>query len=159
MSYMSDKIGPNDKKYHPVNKEKYMGKTPFAVCRSSWETAVCRWMDSERSVLQWKSEPFGVPYIDPTQKDKRGMPKKRQYFPDFIAKIKNRNGTIDIWLIEVKPHKETIPPRKSNRKAKKTVIYEERTWQVNTAKWKAAQNYCDRKGWKFKILTEKQILA
>lgn len=154
---MSGKIGPRDKIYHPVNKDKYMGKTKFAVCRSSWETAVCRWMDYNSAILQWKSEPFGIPYMDKTKKDHKGMPSRRMYFVDYIAKIKNRNGSIDVWLIEVKPHKETIPPRKSKRKAKKTAIYEERTWQVNTAKWKAAQNYCDRKGWRFKIITEKEL--
>jgi hypothetical protein len=85
------------------------------------------------------------------------MPKKRKYYPDFIAKIKSGDGSIAIWLVEVKPYKATIPPRKNSRKAKKTALYEERTYQVNTAKWRAAQAYCDRKGWKFKILTEKQL--
>ena len=158
MSYMSTKVGKKDQIYHPVNKEKYMGKEGFAVCRSSWEVNVCRWMDSNPFVLQWKSEPFGIPYIDPSLKDRKGLPKRRRYYPDFLAKIKNRYGNIDVWLIEVKPFKETVPPRKTARKSKKTNIYEDRTWQVNTAKWRAAQAYCDRKGWMFKILTEKQIL-
>lgn len=159
MSFMSTKVGPKDTVYHPVNKEKYMGDPPFAVCRSSWEVGVCRWMDSNPSVIQWKSEPFGIPYIDIGMKDKRsGLPKRRKYYPDFLAKIKNRDGSTVIWLIEVKPFKETIPPKKSKRKAKKTQIYEDRTWQVNTAKWRAAQAYCARKGWQFKILTEKQLI-
>ena len=156
---MSNKIGPKDQVYHPVNKDKYMGSCGYAVCRSSWETAVCRWLDSNQAVLQWKSEPLGIPYLDPSQTGPKGLPKKRKYYPDYLAKIQNRNGQIDIWLIEVKPHKETIPPRKTKGKSMKTNIYEDRTWQVNTAKWKAAKVFCDRKGWKFKILTEKQILA
>lgn len=159
MSYMTSKIGAKDKLYHPINKNKYMGKEGYAVCRSSWEIKVCQWLDGNKAVLQWKSEPFGIWYFDPTQKDPKGLPKRRRYYPDFIAKIQNRNGKIDIWLIEVKPHKETVPPRKNTRKKKKTLIYEDKTWQVNLAKWKAAQNYCDRKGWRFKILTEKEILT
>jgi hypothetical protein len=155
---MSSKFDPKkDKKYHPVNSEKYMGKTRFAVCRSSWETAVCRWMDANPSVVQWKSEPFGIPYIDPSQLDKRGRPKKRMYYPDFLAKIQSKNG-FHIWLIEVKPYKETIPPKASTRKKQQTKLYEARAWEVNQAKWKAARAYCSRKGWSFKILTEKQIL-
>lgn len=158
MSWMSNKIGKNDIKYTPVNKEKYMGKTRFAVCRSSWELVLCRYLDSNPSVLQWKSEPFGIPYFDPTQRDKKNHLKKRMYYPDFIAKIKN-NNKLQIWLIEVKPYKETMPPKTTAKKKKKTLLREARTWEINQAKWKAAINYCNRKGWKFKILTEKQIMV
>ena len=31
------------------------------------------------------------------------------------------------------------------------------TYAVNSAKWKAAQNYCKEKGIKFKILTEEDL--
>ena len=155
---MSNKIGKNDTKYTPINSSKYMGKTRFAVCRSSWEIVVCRWLDSNPSVVQWKSEPFGIPYIDPSQRNKHGQLKKRMYYPDFLAKIQNRHGSLQIWLIEVKPYKETIPPTVTKRKAKKTQINEARTWDINQAKWRAATHYCQSKAWKFKILTEKQIL-
>ncbi len=158
MGYMQTKIGKNDVPYRPVNKNKFMGKEGFAVCRSSWETAMCRWLDSNQGVLQWDSEPIGIPYIDPTSKDYRGIPKRRRYFPDFLAKIQTNSG-IMIWLIEVKPHKETIPPRNTGRKSKKTQMYENKTWQVNSAKFRAAENYCSAKGWQFKILTEKFILS
>lgn len=158
MSYMSTKVGEGDQKYYPVNKEKYMGKTGFAVCRSSWETKVCQWLDYTPSVLQWKSEPFGIPYVDPATKDKRGLPKKRRYYPDFIAKIRNNKGELAIWLIEVKPFKETIPPKVTKRKSKKTMLTEEKTWITNQAKWRAAKSYCDRKGWQFKILTERHLI-
>ncbi len=154
MSYMNNVVHKGNTLYHPVNKQKYMGDINKIICRSSWETAVCRWCDHNRAVLQWASEPLHIFYIDPTKRDKRGMPKKRQYFPDFLLKIQNRNKTIAIWLVEVKPYKETIPPRKSNRKAKKTQIYEANAWETNKAKWRAAEGYCARKGWKFKILNE-----
>ena len=158
MSWMSSKIGPNDVKYTPINPEKYMGKTRFAVCRSSWEVAMCRWLDANQGVLQWKSEPFGIPYIDPSQRDKKGQPKRRNYYPDYLAKIQSKLGGVQIWLIEVKPFKETIPPKKTTRKKQKTMVNEARTWEINQAKWRAAQHYCNSKGWKFKIITEKQLL-
>jgi hypothetical protein len=31
------------------------------------------------------------------------------------------------------------------------------TWGVNEAKWKAATAYCEERGWKFKIFTEKEL--
>jgi hypothetical protein len=31
------------------------------------------------------------------------------------------------------------------------------TWGVNEAKWKAAAVYCNDRGWKFDILTEKEL--
>ena len=60
-------------------------------------------------------------------------------------------------MIEIKPYKETIEPIVNKRKAKKTILYEKKTWETNKRKWSAAKAYCDRKGWKFKIVTEKDI--
>jgi hypothetical protein len=36
-------------------------------------------------------------------------------------------------------------------------LNEANTYLVNQAKWEAAENVCEKKGWKFKILTEKEI--
>jgi len=159
MGYMQSKVGKGDSIYTPINKNKFMGRDGFAVCRSSWETAVCRWLDMNQAVLQWDSEPLAIPYIDPTTTDHRGIPKKRRYFPDFLAKICSKSGELVIWLIEVKPHKETIQPRNTGKKSKKTQIYEQTTWARNSAKWRAAECYCNSKKWKFKILTEKFIIS
>ena len=155
---MSTRVGKNDTIYKPVNKEKYIGKEGYCVCRSSWETIFCRWADHNPSIVQWASEPISIPYIDKTQKDYKGMPKRRRYFPDFLCKIHNSKGEIDTWIIEIKPHKETLPPRQVKRKSKKTQIYEAKTYAVNQAKWKSAENYCRKRHWKFKILTEKQLI-
>ena len=32
-----------------------------------------------------------------------------------------------------------------------------KTWGVNTAKWKAATEYAENKGWKFKIMTDETL--
>jgi len=155
---MHKKIGKNDIIYKPINKDKFIGNEGYCVCRSSWERVFCRWCDLNKAVIQWASEPFGIPYIDKTQRNYKGQFKKRRYFPDFLCKILNSNGNIDIWLVEIKPYKETIPPTKGKNKSKKTQIYESRTYMVNQQKWNAARSYCQRKGWFFKILTEKQLL-
>jgi hypothetical protein len=33
------------------------------------------------------------------------------------------------------------------------------TWAINNAKWKAAENYCLKHNFEFKVLTEKEIFA
>lgn len=158
MSYMSKKVDEGNTLYFPINKEKFVGKEGRAVCRSSWERLICQWADHNSSVLQWSSELFSIPYMDKTKRDYKGMPKKRQYFPDFVMKIKNAQGEIDVWIVEVKPYKETILPKFSKGKSQTTILRENQTWAVNQAKWMAAEAYCNQRGWKFKILTEKQIL-
>lgn len=158
MSYMSSQVGKGDKIYHPENVNKYIGKPPYCVCRSSWELIFCRWADNNPSIIEWVSEPMAIPYIDRTSKDSRGLPKRRRYFPDFLVKVLNKQGDIDVWLVEVKPYKETQPPKRTKRKSQKTLMYEDKTWAVNTAKWKSAEAYCKKRGWYFKILTEKQLI-
>jgi hypothetical protein len=43
------------------------------------------------------------------------------------------------------------------RKQKKTFITEATTYVINQAKWEAAKKYADKRGWKFTILTEKDL--
>lgn len=155
---MSSQVRKGDFVYRPVNTKKYVGNPPYAVCRSSWETIFCKWADHNPAVVEWVSEPMGIPYVDPTERDYRGMPKKRRYFPDFIVKVLNKQGKIDTHLVEVKPHKETVPPRAGKNKSQKTKIYEAKTWGTNQAKWQAAERYCKSKGWYFRILTERDLI-
>ena len=158
MSYMSKQIGKKDTIYKPVNKEKYISNPPYAVCRSSWETIFCRWCDNNPAVIQWSSESISIPYIDKTSRDFKGLPKKRKYYPDFLCNIIDGHGVITTWLVEIKPKKECSPPLTRGNKSKKTMIYEQKTWAVNSAKWKSAEAYCKRKGWVFKILTERELI-
>lgn len=157
MSYMSGQVGKGDKIYRPKNVKKYVGNPPYCVIRSSWELIFCRWADNNPSVIEWVSEPFPIHYIDQTERDNNGLPKKRRYFPDFIVKVINKEGNIDTWLVEIKPEKETRPPL-PGKKSQKTKVYEAKTWATNQAKWRAAEEYCRRRGWHFRILTEKQLI-
>ena len=141
--------------YKPTNIEKYKGKS-YPICRSSWEFSFCRWLDRNNKVLQWESEPLFIQYKDPTNAIVNGRVKTRRYYPDFLVKVMTNDG-VQTWLIEVKPYKETIPPKRTAKKSTKTILYEAKTWKTNTAKWKAAQIFCKRRNWTFKILTEKDL--
>jgi hypothetical protein len=78
-----------------------------------------------------------------------------RYFPDIIV-VADNNGEEVVTLIEIKPLKETLPPKKQGKK-KSRQIYEAVTYSVNQAKWAAARALCEKKGWKFKVMTEKEI--
>ncbi len=75
---------------------------------------------------------------------------------DFIVQFRKADGEIETMLIEVKPKKQTAPPKKPSRVTRR-FLNEVRTWGVNEAKWKATQEYVQKRGWKFTIMTEKEI--
>jgi len=151
MGYHSSTFNPTKHaRYTPINEEKYFGKE-LPVCRSSWETNFCKWCDSNPNIIKWSSESLQIPYYDPIKK------KNRRYFPDFAMSVKDTNGRIQNYIIEIKPYKETVVPTQHGNKKDKTVMYEFCTWQTNIAKWKAAEIFCRKYGITFRILTEKDL--
>ena len=141
--------------YTPINKNKYIGSTN-PVYRSSLEKDFFLYFDTNSNVTAWASEGIVVPYYNDIDK------KVHNYFIDLIAAIKQPDGTIQKFLIELKPYLQTVPPghnapaHKGNKKAS-TVLYENLMWHKNQCKWKAASEYAAKKGMKFIILTEKQL--
>ena len=146
---MSNVFNPNKHTiYQPLNPKKYIGKE-LPISRSSYETAFCKWCDGNTGVIQWVSEPFAVPYYDIVKK------KNRRYYPDFLIKVINRSKEISTYVIEIKPLSQVVAPvKKSN---KKTYMNEMATYATNMSKWNAADIICKKKGWQFKIITEKEI--
>lgn len=136
--------------FHPKNKEKYKGKYPL-MYRSSYEYKFCMYCDRNSSVVQWGLESVVIPYYDRVSK------KKRRYFIDFNITIKDKNGTLNKYLVEIKPYKETIIPQKG-RKSDKSFLYESLTYAKNCCKWEAAQAYAKKHGSKFIILTENELM-
>ena len=131
-------------------KEKYKGTFPI-VYRSSLELKVMRWFDNNSNVITWGSESVVVPYQSPLDG------KLHRYFIDFVVSLKEKEGAIKKFLIEVKPYKQTLQPEATKNKKPKTMIYENMQWALNQAKWKAAEQYANNKGYKFFIITEKHI--
>lgn len=138
-------------KFHPQNHEKYKGDYKNIIYRSSWELKFMRYCDRNENILEWGSEEFYIPYYDPTTR------KVRKYFPDFIMKVKESNGSIKKYIIEIKPKNQTIPPVKTPKKRNKTFITEALTYEKNIAKWKAAKEFCDDRMIEFKIITEVEL--
>lgn len=138
------------RKYVPVNKHKYVGDYNNIVMRSSWETKFALWCDLNDSVLKWQSEETIIPYICPT--DNRA----HRYFVDFKIQVRNKDGKVCTYLVEIKPEIQTIPPKPPERKTKR-FISEVMTYGKNQAKWKAADEYAKDRGWSFIVLTEKHL--
>lgn len=139
----------NHSQFVPKFPGKYIGSYPI-ICRSQWERQMCQWLDCNEGVVKWSSENITIHYYDPVQM------KKRRYYPDFYARMKTKSG-YEEYVIEVKPHKETKPPSKRGKKSVKTKLYQEATYLTNQAKFRAAEQWCRKMGYKFKVLTEKQL--
>ena len=135
--------------YKPTNPKKYTGNPRNIICRSSWEIRFCNWCDINESIVEWGSEEFWIPYRAPDGK-------VRRYFPDFLIKVKESNGQLKTYVIEVKPKKQTLKP-KPRKKVTKSYLYECKTYEVNKAKWKAAREWCADRKVEFKIVTEKEL--
>lgn len=132
-------------RYKIKNPSKYKGNPTQVVFRSLWERQVFRWCDNEKNVLQWSSEEIIIPYRCKTDN------RVHRYYPDVY--IKTKQGE---YLIEIKPKKETSPPRTSARKTKK-YLNEVMTYIKNTSKWDAAKDYCVDRGYSFQIWTEETL--
>lgn len=138
-------------RYKPEYPRKYKGDPNNIICRSSWERKFCRWCDLNENILEWGSEEFCIPYRSPVDR------RVHRYFPDFIIKVREQTGEIKRYVIEVKPKKQTRPPVQTTKKRTKTYINEVKTYAVNEAKWKAADEWCKDRLLEFKIITEDQL--
>ena len=132
-------------KYVVKHKSKYKGDVDNVVDRSMWERHWFYWCDHNPNIKSWSSEETVIPYFYDVDK------KYHRYFMDL--KITYKDGrTI---LVEIKPEKETQPPKKPDRS--KRYIRESLTYVKNMNKWEAANEYAKDRGWSFQIWTEKTL--
>jgi hypothetical protein len=135
--------------YKPTDQHKYKGKSNPRYL-SSWELKFFRWCDNNPSVVEWTSESIIIPYISPI--DGRA----HRYMVD--NKVIIREGDkLAKYLIEIKPFKQTRKPTSHGNKKKSTILYENLEYVRNQAKWEAARKWCDKHGYKFQILTEREL--
>ena len=137
-------------KYRPTNPKKYKGDPTNIIYRSLWERKFMVYCDLNDNILEWGSEEFFIPYRSPLDN------RVHRYFPDFYIKYRKSNGSICRSIIEVKPDKQTRPPKKPKRQTK-GYIYEVTQYVKNEAKWDAAKEFCKDRLWEFRIFTEKEL--
>jgi hypothetical protein len=137
-------------KYKPRNPKKYLGDPSKIVYRSLWERKFMVFCDENDSVLSWGSEEVVVPYRSP--KDN----KIHRYFVDFIVEVQKKDGIKEVSLIEIKPKKQCMEPKNPGRRTRR-FLNEVMTYGVNQAKWKAATDFAENRGWTFKVLTEDDL--
>ena len=137
-------------KYYPSFPKKYKGDPTNIIYRSLWERKFMVYCDKNDNILEWASEEIAIPYRSPIDN------RVHRYFPDFYMKVKETNGKIKNYMIEVKPAKQTIPPKKPKRQTK-GYIREAYEYARNQAKWKMAKEFCADRQWEFKVVTEKEL--
>jgi len=137
-------------KFQPSCPEKYKGDSRNIIYRSLWERKFMMYCDNNKNILEWGSEEIALPYRSPLDQ------RIHRYFPDFYIKVKESNGQVKKYLIEIKPKKQTIEPQIKTKKTK-SYVYEVVEYAKNQAKWKAAKEFCEDRQWIFKILTEDDL--
>ena len=137
-------------KYSPRFPKKYKGDPTNIIYRSLWERKFMVYCDSNINVLEWASEEIAIPYVSPVDQ------RSHRYFPDFYMKVKETDGAIKKYVIEVKPLKQCSPPKKPKRQTK-GYIREAFEYAKNQAKWKEAREWCADRQWEFKVVTEKEL--
>ena len=119
--------------------------------KSSLELQAFRYCDFNKNIKYFSAEPFYIPYLKPTTQ------KIHRYFPDLF--IEFTSGAK--FLVEVKHSSETKIPKKPKKITNKSTLNYNKsiqTFLINQAKWESAEKYCTDKGWKFILLTEKELL-
>jgi len=132
--------------YVPINRSKYQGNPDNIVYRSLWERHCFRWLDQNADVVSWSSEETVVIYYFPIDK------RTHRYFVDL--KYTTKDGRT--FLIEVKPAKETVKPKKVEKSAR--YVKESVTYIRNQCKWEAATKFAEDNGWTFHVWTEVELV-
>ena len=98
--------------FSPKNPKKYRGDPTKIMYRSSWERKFMDYCDLKESIVEWSSESTIIPY----HYDLDG--KTHRYFIDFKIVVREKNDILQTYLVEIKPKKQTQPPKQPKRKTK-----------------------------------------
>ena len=131
--------------FTPKNPNKYIGSKNSIKCRSLWERRVCKFFDESEKIKKWSFEEIEIPYVHPVDKQ------VHRYIPDFLIQVEQNNIHKSI-IVEVKQLKQFH--LKESESSKDKLIFE-----INKAKWNAAEKFCQKHQMQFQILTEKDIFC
>ena len=137
--------------FTPKNPQKYKGDVTKIIYRSSWELKFLSYCDDNERVIEYASEPVGIPYWNSILK------KESTYWIDCYMVTRNQDGSTTKWLIEIKPNKYLTPPEPPTRLTEKQTLNYARhakAYIINDAKFKAAKSYAAKNNMRFGIITE-----
>lgn len=138
--------------YHPLNPDKYIGDTSKIICRSSWEKKFATYCDLSPNIVAWSSEKFVIPYLNPSD----GLVK--DYNIDFYVRVNYGDNVYRDFVVEVKPKRKLErpnAPKKGITEAKMVKYYNAmKEWTMNAAKFAAAKEWAEQRGWHFIVVTE-----
>ena len=120
--------------FRPSFPKKYKGNPNNIICRSTWETKFCNYCDLNENILEWASEEFFIKYVSPVDN------RFHRYYPDFLIKVKESKGEIKTYVIEVKPKKQTRPPKK-RKKVTQSYLYECKPMLLTQLNGKQQENF------------------
>lgn len=164
---------PNNKNYHqgnytPNNKDKVIKLNALGglFYRSGMELKVMKYLDFNENVIKWGAECLKIPYQMKHFDNGDVVLKEHCYYPDFYYELKIGNIT-NIVVAEVKPMNEykmvqdllegklSIPV--NGTKKLKNFEYSLKMAYKNKTKFETMINWCDKKGYKFIIITEETL--
>jgi len=132
-------------RYKVKNPKKYEGDFKNVKYRSLWERQAFKWLDSNPDIIGWNSEEVVIPYRCKTDN------KIHRYFVDLFVRTKD-----SVYIIEIKPKKQTQPPKQPSRKTKR-YLTEVMTYIKNESKWEAAKAFAYKHDMIFEIWTEETL--
>lgn len=154
-------------RYNLVHPEKYMQNAPQPYYKSKWEQKMFCICDLNPNITFWGYEPppISIPYMSPRYN------RMSIYKPDIYLECMPAGADkAQRWLIEIKPSsysslpKVPQPPKSDDPKAaerymKRKATYEQKVMDVmvNTAKWEAAVQWCERYGVHWFVANEKNM--
>lgn len=136
--------------FTPRHPEKYKGDVQKIRYMSMWELKFDQFLDNNTNVIEWNSEEIAIPYVKPT------TGRVHKYYPDYWVKYRDTKGKIQQAIIEIKPENQSKAPRRG-RKKDSTFLRESLTYAVNIAKWRAATQFCNKYGMKFRLVSENKL--
>ncbi len=134
--------------YKPQYPEKWINNNKISYL-SLWERRTFKFLENHPNVTRVGSETKIIDYYDPISDT------TRKYYIDLEIYFKSGAK----YLVEIKPHKQTIPPELRNKKGirKNVQLSEALLYQKNIAKWKSAEQYAKSNGFIFEIWTENKL--
>jgi len=107
------------------------------IYRSSWELDFIKSLERNPHIIQWSSESVRIPYA-------QADGSQHTYFPDFALLL----DTGQIIIAEIKPYSQAV--LRENMSG-----YDAHQNSINVRKWASAKEFCEQRGWKFVVITER----